>query len=400
MANPSLQHRINQSAVFHYLREHGPSYKKQIAQALEISLPSVTRALNALIERGFTECAEYRKNNQSRTVPYYRITIQNGIIVAMDILKGTICGRNLLEMFAIEQFKFASGVPLIESISGIIREYVEKTLGRDVADIQSICIGLPGIVNVHTGEVEKAIYHPDLEHIPIRESLSEIHHCPVFVDNVVNLAVFANYCEYDKEHGNIVACDIGLEIGAGLIIDHSIYRGQNHIAGETGFFINDLSNPSLNYKKTCTFRSLNKQLKETRILGDQYTEGSCEDDEVACLQNVSRLFELAHDGNSSALEMLQEYIVKIILMLNKVEILLNPKKIIIGGDVCCLPYSQEVFLRPLNALYSPVRQMDDPVCYSEYGTHVTIYGACEMGLETYLSEEFLYMMKEITPVTG
>jgi len=400
MANPSFQHTINQSAVFHYLREHGPTYKKHIAQALGISLPSVTRALNALIERGFAEHTEYRKNKQSRTVPYYQITIQNAIIIAIDVLKGLISGRNLVEMFPIHEIGFDPSIPLIDDFTRNIQRYVEDCLGRNIDDVKFICIGLPGIVNVDTGVVEKAIYHPNLENIPIKEPLGANFHCKVFIDNVVNLAAFANYCEFHKQYGNMVACDIGMEIGTGLIINHRVYRGQNNIAGETGFFIGDLDHPERTCKMTCTFRPLNREIIKSGLIDDHEDAGSPGEDEKTCLRNVARLFDCAYEGNAAARELLKDYITKIILMLNKVEILLNPKKIVIGGDVCCLPHSREVFLKPLNELYGPVRQMDDPVCYSNYDVHVSLYGACEMGLETYLSEEFPYMFKESPSLTG
>lgn len=400
MANPSFQHKINQSAVFHYLREHGPTYKKHISQALGISLPSITRALNALIERGFAEHTEYRKNKQSRTVPYYQITIHDSVIIAMDILKGTISGRTLAEMFPIDSFTLNSSTPFIGTMIDVITTYVTNKLNRSVEDIGFICIGLPGIVNVQTGIVEKAIYHPDLEKQCIKEPLKSHFGCNVFIDNVVNLAAFANYCEFNKRYGNIVACDIGMEIGAGLIINHSVYRGENNIAGETGFFINDLDHPEINCKKTCTFRALNRRIIAAGIVHPEGAEGKGRGEEEECFRNVTRLFEEAQNGNAGAVAILDDYIARIILMLNKVEILLNPKKIVLGGDICCLPHSADVFLEPLNDRYLAVRQMDDPVCFSKHGIHVTLYGACEMGLETFLSEEFPYMMKESPSLTG
>ncbi len=63
MANPSFQHQINQSAVFHYLRESGPTYKNAISQAPGISLPSVTRVLNALSRNFFLTTMKFRYIN-------------------------------------------------------------------------------------------------------------------------------------------------------------------------------------------------------------------------------------------------------------------------------------------------------------------------------------------------
>lgn len=393
MANPSVQRAINLSAVFNYLREYGPTYKQHISRALGISLPSVTRALNALIERGFAEHTEYRKNKKSRTVPYYQITIKENFVIAIDVLKGTISGRNLNSSFPVEQFHIHNTDPLIPSLVREIHIFLQNTLEKKAEQIQAICIGLPGIVDVERGIVNRAIYHPNLESIPIKDELEKIFHCPVFVDNVVNLAVYANYCELNRKHENIAACDIGLEIGAGLMINGSIYRGSNYIAGETGFFIDDLTNHDVNYKKTCTFRSLAKDMLRVGFGPSNYRIEDIETNASKCIEISEYLFLEVHKGNIKAKDILDTYIRRIILMLNKIEILLNPERIIIGGDICCLPSSKEVFLDRLNTLYRPIRQMQSPISYSSYGSQVTLEGACQFGLELYLREEFPYVFK-------
>ena len=104
--------------------------------------------------------------------------------------------------------------------------------------------------------VLKAIFHPCLEGVPLKEKLQNHFNCLVFIDNVVNIAAYANYWEYNKEVSNIISCDLGLEIGTGLLINGRIYRGSHYIAGETGFFIDNIDSPSANYKQTGTFRSI------------------------------------------------------------------------------------------------------------------------------------------------
>ena len=392
MANPSFQHQINQSAVFHYLLESGPTYKNAISQALGISLPSVTRALNALSDRGFVEHTENRKNKQSRVVPYYQATIKESLIIAIDLLYNTIMGSGLYEKYPIQQCDFITDKPLIENIQHYIDDYVKNTIKGDIKNIKSICIGSPGIVNVEKGYVETAIYHPTLENVPMKQELSVIYDCSVFIENVVNLAAFANYCQLSRKHSNIVACDVGAEIGAGLIINNAVYRGQNNIAGETGFFVDNLSRPSENYNEACTLKSLLSRAVVARILPPE-VDPERELPHKEFLERVQALFELAHNGNLLAIDLIIDHVKSIILMLNKIEILLNPEMIFIGGDICSINHTEELFLTPLNALYEPIRKMKDPVYYSAYGCDTTLQGACEMGLEKYLSQIFPYVLK-------
>ena len=152
---PSYQHIINQSAVFHYVRQNGPAYRNQIATSLHISLPSVGRSLNALMERGFVEQFNNRKNLQARTVPHYNITIKDGLILSLDLLKGAIAARDIDSLFSISYFRLDTTIPVIENLQEIIVDYVERILGRTCDQIRSICIGSPGIVDVTSGEVVK-----------------------------------------------------------------------------------------------------------------------------------------------------------------------------------------------------------------------------------------------------
>jgi len=390
-ANPSFQHKINQSAVFHYIREHGPAYKNQIAIALGISLPSVTRSLDALIERGFAELVEYRKTDQSRVVPFYRAALNAGLVVYMDFLKGAISGRTLDDMFPIVPFKRDGSRPVTEFLVSIIDAYFEEHLRRPVSVMRSLCIGFPGIVDVQGGKVRRAIYHPELEGVPIRDALAERYGCSVFIDNVVNLAAYANYCEFAKAYSNIISCDIGLEIGAGLLIGGAVYRGERFKAGETGFCIDDLRRPTENYKRTHTFRSLCREMTE-RL--PRESEQGQKEDEAYYLREVERLFELAHRGDPVALSIMDGYVGRIALMLNKIESILDPSKIVIGGDVCQMPHSEEVFLKPLVERLRPISAMPDDVCYSKHGLYVSLQGAGEMALANYLSAVFPYRMEE------
>ena len=391
--NPAYQLIINQSAVFHYLREHGPTYRNQIATALNISLPSVARALSVLVERGFVELVEYRRNNQARTVPYYCITIGSSIMLSLDLLKGAIAAQNLEGLFSIGYFKLDKNVLVIEDITSIITRYVLDTLHAPLSDVKSICIGCPGIVDVDNGMVLKAIFHPGLEGIPLRNALIEKFNCHIYVDNVVNIAAYANYCEFDKKVSNIVSCDIGLEIGTGLLIDGRIYRGSHYMAGETGFYTDHLDNYKINYKRTHTFRSICCDLA-ARLEGAVLDPASLEED--YCLEHVSHLFDSCAQGDTLSISVLDAYIDRIALMLNKVDVLLNPQLIVIGGDICQMPRSEHLFLERLNERYRPLRQLKQDIVYSKYGPLVTLYGAGRMALEHYFQAQFPYMMGDGT----
>jgi predicted NBD/HSP70 family sugar kinase len=387
--NPSIQHIINQSAIFHYLRKNGPTYRTNIAQSLDISLPAVSRALDVLLARGFVELTAYKKNNLSRTVPYYQITLMEDVMVSIDLLKGIIAAFDTEKMFTPYYFKLSLKGPLIDELSEGIEYYFSHIINKNIQAMKSICVGSPGIVDIKRGLVIKAIYHPTLEHVPIRDQLYERYKCTVFVENVVNVAAFANYWEFNKNYQNLVSLDIGLEIGAGLIIGGLVYHGENYMAGETGFYIDDPDHPEINYKRTCTFRKL---CVEAALTQKGLKIDPAELDEEFCLETISALFQSAHEKDPLACRLIDDYVRRIVLMLNKIDVLLNPKIIVIGGDICQMPHSEEVFLQRLKDRYRPLSVGEVEICYSQYGPLVTLQGGGAIALENYLCKQFPYMI--------
>jgi predicted NBD/HSP70 family sugar kinase/predicted transcriptional regulator len=388
--NPSQQHIINQSAIFHYLRENGPTYRANIARNLDLSLPAVGRALDALLNRGFVEIKEHKRNDRTRAVPYFQATLMEHVIVSIDLFKGIIAAFNMEKMATPYYFKLSLKEPLINELSVVIEYYFSHILKKNIQMMKSLCICSPGIVDIKKGQVIKATYHPYLENIPIRDQLLDRYQCVVFITNAENAAAFNSYWEFEKKHRNIVSFGIGLEAGAGLIIGGLVYYGENYMAGETEFFIDDIEHPENKYKTSCSFRKLcadvvfSNEGKHLDIL---------EIEEEFCLRTISTLFISAYKNESAACKAIDSFVCRIALLLNKIDSLLNPSIIVIGGDICQMPYSEEVFLTRLKERYNPLRISNVEICYSRHGPLVNLQGGGLMALENYLCEQFPYIIR-------
>ncbi len=118
---------------------------------------------------------------------------------------------------------------IIESIDQI------KIMGKlEDKDIKAICLGVPGIVNPHTGIIRLA---PNLgiKKFDIKNELKKYTSIPVFVENDVNLAGLGikKYEMKDKVK-NMAVVFVGTGIGGALFFEGKIYRGSTFYAGEIG----------------------------------------------------------------------------------------------------------------------------------------------------------------------
>jgi glucokinase len=127
-------------------------------------------------------------------------------------------------------------------------EYVIKTIVTEIQnllkrkhlnnhDINSIGIGVPGTVDLKTGEV---ILAPNIywTHVPLglalKETFSDIS---IFIDQDTNAAAYGEFLTYNDPIDNLYYITLSTGVGSGIIINKKLYRGCNNTAGEVGHTI-------------------------------------------------------------------------------------------------------------------------------------------------------------------
>lgn len=125
---------------------------------------------------------------------------------------------------------------IINSIINLINNTIKQS---DTAkeDIDSIGIGIPGIINQETGRIVECINLP-LHNVPLAELVKKEVKIPVFIDNDATLAGLAEHeIGVMKNSTTGVLMTIGTGIGGGIIIDGKLQTGYNGIGSEIGHMI-------------------------------------------------------------------------------------------------------------------------------------------------------------------
>lgn len=400
VGNSKSQHKINESLIFNYLLRHGPSYKTQVAEALCISLPAISRVFDSLYAAGFIEEDGIRRSPNGRSVPYYRVAIKNGFIIGVDILKKKLAIK-LLGADHDLRIKDLIYNPeniadcLKQSILNAVDEMIVEGKLKSLDDLKAVCIGSPGIVDVETGEIRNAVFHKELNHVNIKHPLESALKKPVLVDNVVKLSAFAEYRKIgEPKKKNILCIDLGFEIGVGIIIDGHVFRGMDCTAGEIGFARTEYDeNEPVNtlYAKTHSFVWLCAKAEELLNIKSRYNDYSFKDEN---LRVVINLFEYARMGNETARSIIYEYVKKLAVFINNLYVVLDPDSIFLSGDICVVPGTQEYIIDPLREALSKISYFKPPeIRVSEYGTNSALIGACDNAFDTYIKTEFPYFLR-------
>src|SRR5207253_8501704 len=107
-------------------------------------------------------------------------------------------------------------------------------LSEDLID--SVVVGVPGVVESETGRINLAENVPGLEGRAFDAELQERLGLPVTLDNDINLAALGEQWRgVARGIDDFVFLSIGTGLGAGLVLGGELHRGRNGAAGELDY---------------------------------------------------------------------------------------------------------------------------------------------------------------------
>ncbi|MBN6188383.1 ROK family glucokinase [Aneurinibacillus sp. BA2021] len=117
-----------------------------------------------------------------------------------------------------------------------LREMLCTESGVAPAAIRAAGIGVPGLVEMETGWVIRAV-NLGWHHAPIAERASAVLNMPVFVSNDAKAAALGEMWQgAGKGVENLLCLTIGTGVGGGVITHGKILNGIHGLAGEIGHF--------------------------------------------------------------------------------------------------------------------------------------------------------------------
>ena len=123
---------------------------------------------------------------------------------------------------------------LIEAIVVSVRKILNDCRLKK-KDILGLGLGVPGPVDQKSGIVHFFPNIPGWKEVRLKEILEKKIGIPVFLDNDAKVMSLAEYTlGRAKKASNVLCITLGTGVGGALIIEKSLYRGQNNAAGEIG----------------------------------------------------------------------------------------------------------------------------------------------------------------------
>ncbi|PYI54936.1 ROK family transcriptional regulator [Paenibacillus flagellatus] len=394
-----LMKSLNRSLVLTTIRSAGPISRAEIAKRTALTPPTVTNIVNELIEEKFVVESEIGASSGGRKPILLKLNAQAFSIVGVDVGVGAI-KTMLTDLDANvigESRRPLPPRPDAETFLDELKRAVAERIGEAGPDrpVVGIGVGMHGLVNPEEGV---SVFAPNLHlrQLPIRDSLEEAFSLPVYVENdVVAMALGEQWFGGGRETDHFICVNIGVGVGAGIVLNRTLFRGSSYSAGELGHTTVDLNGPRCscgNYGCLQTLVSgpaIAEWVQNEIALGRR---SSLEPGEAGSLGAITgeRVYEAALAGDELALEAFRKAGRLLGIGLTNMIHTINPQKIILGGGVAQAgplltePLAETVRAR---ALESSVRHLT--IETSRLGDRATAIGAVTIVLSRLFAQPHL-----------
>jgi predicted NBD/HSP70 family sugar kinase len=239
-ATPPLLKRLNEEAVLETIRAGAPISRAQISRRAGISKPTVSLALQALLDAGLVREAADGPDGPSYGAVYFEPVAEAALVLGIDLgarflrgalsdLSGAIRARRDVEI---------GGADADRALDAIaeLREGLAEAAGLSPALIDEVVVGVPGVVEARTGAVRLALNIPGLDGRRFGAELRERLGVSVTVENDVNLAALGERrLGVARGVDDFVFLSVGTGLGAGLVLRGDLQRGHHGAAGELDY---------------------------------------------------------------------------------------------------------------------------------------------------------------------
>jgi glucokinase len=156
--------------------------------------------------------------------------------------QGAILSRAILDTKSFNKNKQKLIDAIVVAILGLISE---KRLAAK--DILGVGLGLPGPIDAERGMVNFLPNIPGWKNVPLTNILRKKLCLPTFIDNDVNLITLGEWTfGAGRNYRNLMCMTLGTGVGAGLVLNGSLYRGEGFSAGELGHMPLNEQGPACN----------------------------------------------------------------------------------------------------------------------------------------------------------
>ncbi len=366
----------------------------EIAKEMELSVPTVTKMVNELIQRNYIYSLGKVEQGEGRPPTLYTINPEVGYFIGVDIKHnyiriGIIDFSGNIKMIKNLFYHIENTEKSLNELCSLIQNFIKESQINSTLII-SIQLNISGRVNPVLGISYTMFSFLD---DPISEVLEYKLGHPVNIDNDTRSMFFGEIYKgcIDKEK-DIIYINLSWGLGSALMVNGQVIKGKSGFSGELGHFY-AFENEILCHcgKRGCLetevsgsalYRTCIKEIKKGKqsILSDKVLNHIND----FTLQDI---IDAINKEDVLCIELIEQIGIKLGKQISNLINLLNPELIVIGGalaktgDYLLLPLKLTLKKYTLNVV-----NKDSTIILSNLKDEAGIIGACYLARYNFLRD--------------
>lgn len=243
-ADPELMRAINRFNVLDTIRRHGPISRVEISERSELSTTTVSAITASLLDDGLilTRHEGDIRNAAARGRPRVMLELNpdaarvvgakvaaNRMVFVVTNFRGEVLSQLTLPI-RVDRQPIAVITDLIED--GVRRCVVDAGLSLD--DVDSICIGLPGVIEHRTGRVRSSPIFRESDVDFAGEMTSRLNVATIVESDAHAIALAHHWFGKARDLDDMVLVSLEQTLGLGVLHGGQLFRGAGGLSHNLG----------------------------------------------------------------------------------------------------------------------------------------------------------------------
>ena len=232
-----LLRRINERRLFEVLQQHGPASRASLTRLSGLTAPTVSKAVESLLDRGFVEESDPVEHTVGRPGKLVRLATASALVlgVVIDVEQCTVVSTGLNGQVCDDRtLRFDTPASYSELLDAIETQ-VRAAVGDCFEHVQGIGLSVPGLVNDRLGEI---VFCPNLHLLdqqnPARELAARLHCECLLVQESHALCLGEHLYGMARGFDDFAMLDVEAGLGLGVMSGGRLLTGHSGLAGEIG----------------------------------------------------------------------------------------------------------------------------------------------------------------------
>ncbi|MFM8708217.1 MAG: ROK family transcriptional regulator [Planctomycetia bacterium] len=233
----TLLRRINERRLLEAIQQHGPSSRATLTRVSGLTAPTVSKAVDSLLKRGFVEELDPVEPTVGRPGRLVRMAADSSAVlgVVIDVKICSVVAAGLDGRVAEEQTRRfptpTSYVDLLDTLERNCRDLLAGIAGR----VHGIGVSVPGLVNERLAEI---VFCPNLHLLdkknPARDLAERLGVDCLLLQETDALCLSERMYGGGRGLHDFALLDVSTGLGLGVMTGGQVLSGHSGMAGEMG----------------------------------------------------------------------------------------------------------------------------------------------------------------------